>query len=326
VAQIALFFLIVLMSFSNPKEFPILLAIIAFLVAFFGASQDIVFDAYRTEILKQSEYGVGSAVATFGYRIALIFSGAFALILSDHVSWRVVYLIMAASIGVGIIATLIGPELEYKVQSKNLKEVIFEPFFEFFKRKAVFELIGFIVLYKLDVIIALALMTPFLLELGFTATDIGTVSKGFGLVSGILGTFIGGFFLNCIGIHRSLWIFGILQAISGYCFFILAKTGYHYPTMVIAIVAENFFSGMGNAAYGAFFMLLCNPKYTATQYALLTSFMAITRTFVGFPTGWLAKHFGWENYFLIALLLSIPSFIFLLRFRFWMDHLEDRAT
>jgi PAT family beta-lactamase induction signal transducer AmpG len=162
------------------------------------------------------------------------------------------------------------------------------------------------------------------MELGFTRTDIGAVSKGFGLIASLVGTFVGGAWLSRIGIHRALWIFGILQGLSGSCFFILAKLGHHYPMMVLTIAAENFFSGMGNAAYAAFLMSLCNLKFTATQYALLSSLMSVTRTVMGAPTGWLAKTVGWDNYFLIALFLAIPSLLLLLRYRVWMNQTQIR--
>ena len=325
IAQIALILSISAMAFCDPIKTPILLAALAVLVAFSSASQDIVFDAYRTEILVKAEYGIGAAVLTFGYRMAMIFSGAFALILSDHLSWTTVYLIMAATISIGLIATFFAPEAQNQNRPKTLKEAVIEPFTEFFQRKGVYELLAFVVLYKLDVVVALALMTPFLMELGFTRTDIGAVSKGFGLVAGLVGTFVGGLWLSRIGIHRSLWIFGILQGLSGFCFFALAKLGHHYPMMVTTIAAENFFSGMGNAAYAAFLMSLCNLKFTATQYALLSSLMTLTRTVIGAPSGWLAKTVGWETYFLVSIFLATPSLLLLLRYRVWTNQDQVRG-
>jgi PAT family beta-lactamase induction signal transducer AmpG len=171
----------------------------------------------------------------------------------------------------------------------------------------------------MDVVFAVALMTPFMMELGFTKTDIGAVTKGFGLVATLLGTFAGGAWLSRLGIKKSLWVFGILQGISGICFYLLAKVGHHYPMMIVTIAAENFFSGMGNAAYAAFIMSLCNPRFTATQFALLTSLMALTRTLAGAPTGWLAKSLGWDHYFLFSVLLMIPGLLLLTRFDEWMN-------
>lgn len=169
----------------------------------------------------------------------------------------------------------------------------------------------------MDVVVAIALMTPFMMELGFTKTDIGAVTKGFGLFATLAGTFTGGIWLNRIGVKKSLWLFGVLQGISGICFYLLARMGHNYPMMVTTIAAENFFSGMGNAAYAAFLMSLCNPKFTATQFALLTSLMALTRTIAGAPTGWLAKAVGWETYFIVSILLMIPGLLLLTQYDAW---------
>ncbi|MEO5970248.1 MAG: AmpG family muropeptide MFS transporter [Bdellovibrionia bacterium] len=318
IAQLALVLSISAMALFDPALSPGVIAALAVCVAFFSASQDIVVDAYKTEILVQSEYGIGAAVSNLGYRLAMLFSGAFALILADHLSWGQVYLCMAAAMSVGIIANIFSDEPPLKERSpRSLKEAVIEPLKEFFRRTGVIELVVFIVTYKLDVVMTLALMTAFMLELGFTKTEIGAVSKGFGLVATIVGTFVGGAWFMRLGMQRSLWIFGILQGISSICFIALAKVGHNYPMMVAAISSENFFSGMGNAAYSAFLMSLCNPKFTATQFALLTSLMALTRTLAGTPTGWLAKAVGWETYYIIALLLMIPSLLLLTRFKRW---------
>ena len=318
ICQLLLMVFISGMAFSDPAKTPGLLATLAFLVAFCSASQDIVVDAYKTEILKVEEYGMGAAVANLGYRLAMLFSGAIALILSDHLPWSSVYLIMAASIGLGIVTSLFAPEPTEGIRvPKTLTEAVVNPFVEFFKRKGVVELVIFVTIYKLDVVVAMALMTPFMLELGFTKTDIGAVTKGFGLIATLIGTFCGGIWLSRIGIFRSLLTFGILQGISGLCFYILARMGHYYPMMVATIATENFFSGMGNAAYAAFLMSLCNPRFTATQFALLSSLMALMRTIVGAPTGWLAKTVGWENYFLISIFLAVPGLLLLSRFKVW---------
>ena len=317
-SQLALVFTLAGMAFCDPVSAPGILAVLAFLVAFSSASQDIVVDAYRTEILEQSEYGLGAATANLGYRLAMLFSGATALILSDYLSWRSVYLLMAAAIGVGIFTTLWVEESKGGQQApKTLRDAVVDPFVDFFRRKKVAELLAFIVVYKMDVVVAVALMTPFMMELGFSRTDIGAVTKGFGLVATIIGTFFGGAWLARLGVKRSLWIFGVLQGISGVCFYFLAKLGHNYPMMVTAIAAENFFSGMGNAAYTAFLMSLCNPRFTATQFALVSSLMAFTRTVAGAPTGWLAKAVGWEYYFLISIVLMSPGLLLLTRYDAW---------
>ncbi len=318
VAQAWISVALVGMAFSHPAQSPGLMALLALLTAFGSASQDLVIDAYRTEVLQPIEFGTGSAIHILGYRIAMIFSGSVALILSDHLPWKIVYLIMAAAMGVGIVVSFFSPEptVEGKLP-KSLKEAVVEPFKEFLQRKGSVELLAFITVYKLDVVFAVALMTPFMMELGFTKTDIGAVNKGFGLVATILGTFAGGVWLSKLGIKKSLWTFGILQGISGLCFYFLALMGHNYPMMVTTIAAENFFSGMGNAAYSAFMMSLCNPKFTATQFALLTSLMALTRTLAGAPSGWMVTQVGWPTYFLFSIFLAAPGLLLLTRFNRW---------
>ncbi len=324
VCQVALVVSLCIMAHMDPTASTSGMATIALCVAFFSASQDIVIDAYRTEILVPLEFGAGAAVANLGYRLAMLFSGAAALILADHLSWKSVYLTMAATLSIGILTSFLAPDPKTKIKPPhNLREAVIEPLLEFLKRRGSLEVIGFIIIYKLDVVVTLALMTPFLLSLGFTKTDIGTVTKGFGLFATLLGSFVGGAWMTRLGIHKSLWIFGILQGISGLCFYVLARLGHHYPMMVTTIAAESFFSGMGNAAYSAFLMSLCHPRFTAFQFALLTSLMALTRTLAGAPTGWLAKTVGWETYFLVAMLLAIPSFILLVRFRSWVKPLSN---
>jgi MFS transporter, PAT family, beta-lactamase induction signal transducer AmpG len=194
---------------------------------------------------------------------------------------------------------------------------VIEPFREFFTRPGAVGLLLFIVFYKLDVVMATSLTTPFLLQTGFSMTDIGAVTKGLGMVSTIAGTLAGGAVVTRAGMKASLWIFGILQSVSTLAFFGLARLGHNYPMMVAAIGAENLCSGMGTAAYAAFLMSLCDRRFTATQYALLTSLMAVTRVVVGAPTGFLAKSCGWETYFLVCAAAAVPGLLFLLRFDTW---------
>jgi len=318
VTQVALFFTVAAMAFSEPKVAPGLLALLALLVAFASASQDIVVDAWRTEVLAPEELGPGAGVHILGYRVAMLTSGAIALILADRIPWRVVYLLMAGSLAVGFAASLLAPEPEVPgAPPRSLKEAVVEPFLEFFGRPGAIGILLFIVFYKLDVVMASALTTPFLLELGFTKTDIGAVTKGLGMVSTIVGTLAGGAVVARSGMKASLWLFGVLQSVSTLSFFALARLGHHYPMMVAAIGIENLCSGMGTAAYAAFLMSLCDKRYTATQYALLTSLMAVTRVVAGAPTGFLAKAYGWEAYFLVSALAAIPGLLLLLRYDRW---------
>jgi PAT family beta-lactamase induction signal transducer AmpG len=324
--QAALFLVIAAMAFSRPKAHPGVLAMLAFLVAFCSASQDIVVDAYRTEILFPEELGPGAGVHILGYRVAMLTSGAVALILADRMPWRLVYLLMAGSLAVGMAASLLAPEPEMpEKRPRSLKEAVIEPFLEFFARPGAAGILLFIVFYKLDVVMATALTTPFLLELGFSMTDIGAVTKGLGMASTIVGTLAGGALVARTGMKASLWVFGVLQSVSTLTFFALARLGHHYPMMVAAIGLENLCSGMATAAYAAFLMSLCDRRFTATQYALLTSLMAITRVLAGAPTGLLAKTYGWETYFIVCALAAIPGLMFLLRFDRWKSPGQSKS-
>lgn len=318
ITQVALVLGIIALGFSDPVATPGKVALIAVLVAFFSSSQDIVIDAYRTEVLPQAEFGAGSSVYVMGYRIAMIVSGGGALILADQMPWSYVYLIMAAAMGIGILASLFGPEpvLDAK-PPKSLTDAVILPFLEFFRRKGALETLLFLLLYKLDVFLTLAMQTPFLLDLGFTKTDIGAVTKFFGMFATIIGGLFGGGLMIKLGLQRSLWIFGIAQAAAGLSYYLLAHVGANYPLMVAAIAIENLCSGMGIAAYAAFMMSLCDKRFTATQYALLSSFMGLSRGIVQTPSGFLAKTFGWEHYFLICVLIGIPGLVLLTRFKKW---------
>jgi PAT family beta-lactamase induction signal transducer AmpG len=318
VTQGALVAVLAAMAFSDPKAETGFVALLALLVAFFSASQDIVVDAWRTELLEPAEVGPGVGVHILGYRLAMIVSGGAALILADRIPWRGVYLLMAACMGIGVIASLLAPEPRLEVKPPlSLREAVVDPFVEFLSRPAAAWILLFIVFYKLDVVMANALVTPFLMETGFSKTDIGAVYKLFGMVATIGGTLAGGAAVTRYGLKRCLWWFGGLQSVSTLSFLALARVGKHYALMVFAIGSENLCSGMGNAAYTAFLMSLCDRRFTATQYALLTSLMAVTRVVVGAPTGWLAKAAGWESYFVVSTLAAIPGLLLLLGYDRW---------
>jgi len=317
-SQVALVVAIIAMAFTSPVALPVAAAVIAVLISFFSASQDIVVDAYRTDLAETDEVGPAASLYIAGYRIALLVSGALALILADHLPWRTVYLLMAATMTIGILATLFAPEPKTPgTPPQSIAEAVMLPFMEYFHRKGALEILAFIVLYKIDVVIAMAMTTPFLLEIGFSKTDIGAVTKGFGLIATLLGTLTGGALMVRLGMKRSLWVFGLSQGISGLSFTALAHVGHHYPMLVAAIAAENFCSGMGTAAFTAFLMTLCDKRFSATQYALLTSMMGLSRVVGGAPTGYLAKAVGWELYFFISVLAMIPGLLLLSRYSKW---------
>lgn len=311
---------IVAMGLVSPASTPWLMACLALLVAYLSASQDIVVDSYRADVLEKRELGAGAATTVVGYRIALIISGALALILSDHLPWRTVYMLMAMLMTACIGFTLIAPEPREVVQSpQSLRDAVIQPLVSYFTRRGALEMLAFIMLYKLGDAVAGAMTTPFLLDLGFTRTDVGTVNKAFGLLSTIVGTVVGGGIIAQVGVNRSLWIFGLLQAVSNLSFTLLAVAGKSYPLMVGAIGIENICGGMGNAAFIAFMMSLCDKRFTATQYALLTSFMAVTRILAGVPTGFMVHEMGWALFYAVSVLGALPGILLLPRFAPWRE-------
>ena len=319
IAQIFLMLSIAGLALSSPKNDPWLLIFTAFLVTFFSASQDIVIDAYRREDLSDEELGFGSSLYVNGYLVAarLLVAGG-GLIMADHISFPFVYLIMAAFMLPGIITVLLAREPVITVEkSKTLREAVFNPLIEYFSRNEALWMLAFILMYKIGDTMASAITTPFYIEVGFSLTEIGTIVKFFGFAATIVGTSIGGILMFHLGINRALWIFGFLQAISTAGFAVLARIGYSIPFLSAVIGFENLSSGMGTAAYMAFMASITNKKFTAAQYALLTSLMAVPRTVLSAPTGFLAKHMGWENFFIACTLIAIPGMLLLLKFASW---------
>lgn len=228
---------------------------------------------------------------------------------------------MAAFMLVGILGTLIAPEPRIKIQPpESIRDAVILPFAEIFQRlggkRALLSLV-FIVLYKLGDSFLSNMSLPFLLKAGFTKTDVGAIQGGMGIIASIVGALVGGAVLSRIGINRSLWVFGILQAVSNLAYYVLALTGKNYQVMVLAINIEQFCGGLGNAAFLGFFMSLCNPRFSATQFALLSSFMAVSRDLLASPGGLIAQKTGWPAFFLISIAAAIPGLLLLPFFAPW---------
>jgi PAT family beta-lactamase induction signal transducer AmpG len=319
--QLALVGAIALLALQNPRHSLQALALSALLVAFLSASQDIAFDAYRTDLLKEREMGAGAAVAVLGYRLALLVTGGLALVLADRLSWNNIYLAMAGLMGLMAWVTWRSPRPERESQAPlSLRKAIVDPFKEFFQRAGVRQallILTFIVLYRLGDALVNNMATPFLLKLGFSQTAIGAIQGGMGLLATIVGTLVGGAVLSRIGINRSLWIFGGVQALSNLAYWLLALVGRNYPAMVLTINIENFCSGLGTAAYVAFLMSLCNARYTATQYALFSSLMAVSRDILVAPAGRIVEVVGWPTFFGFSLLIALPGLALLPWFAPW---------
>jgi PAT family beta-lactamase induction signal transducer AmpG len=318
IAQIALICSIAGLGFTNPGKNPWLVAFAAFLVTFFSASQDIVVDAYRREDLSDEELGLGSSLYVNGYRVGMLLASGGGLIMADHMSFTMVYLIMAACMLPGVITTLLTPEpIVTAGTPKNMKEAVLNPLVDYFKRKGAILILAFILLYKIGDAMASAMTTPFYLDIGFTKTEIGAIVKLFGFWATIIGGLVGGMLMLRLKINRSLWIFGFLQAVSTAGFALLARIGHNIPTLAGVIAFENLSSGMGTAAYVAFIASITNKKFTATQYALLSSLVGVPRVLASAPTGYLAKNIGWVGFFIFCTLIAIPGILLLMKFAPW---------
>jgi PAT family beta-lactamase induction signal transducer AmpG len=330
--QILLSLLIAAMGTLSPQHALFSLAVFALLVSAMSASQDIVIDAYRVDLLQPSERGVGATLSVFGYRLAMMVSGAMALILSDHMSWRQTYWIMATLMLLCIFVTFLSPKPEVDTTPpKTLYEAIVGPMTDFFSRPGALALLILIVLYKLGDAFAGALSTRFLLAgtedipgMGFSKTDVGVVNKGLGFFVTIVGGLLGGGWMVQLGLYRSLMIFGLLQAFSNLTFMLLATTGKHYGLMVAAIGIENFTGGMGTAAMVALLMSLCHARFSATQFALLSALMALGRVWVGPASGYMVVALGWPSFFFVTFLTALPGLWLLWRLRPQINEADGR--
>lgn len=312
------------MAFGSPEARPWALGALALLVAFASASQDIVIDAYRTDVLREPERGLGAAVFVTGYRIAMLVSGALALVLSERIGWRNTYLLMASLMCVGIATSMFGPEPEIRVTPpKTLQEAVRGPLRDFFSRRAAGAMILLIILYKLGDAYAGTLTTAFLIRgVGFSPTEVGTINKGLGLASLIVGAMFGGTLMVRLGLYRSLMAFGILQAVSNLSFMVLAWTGKSYAMLVFTVAFENVCGGMGTAAFVALLMAMCDHRYTATQYALLSSLAALGRIFVAPSSGYVVEAVGWAVFFFFTAVTALPGLWMLWRYRGEVSGLE----
>ena len=317
------------LGFTSPARAPWTVALVAFVVTFLSASQDIIVDAYRREDLSDAELGLGSSLYINGYRVGMLLASGGGLILADHISYTMVYQVMAACMLPGIIVTLMAPEPETPAGTpQTLAEAVVAPLTEYFRRDGAVLILVFILLYKIGDSMAAAMTIPFYLDIGFTKTQIGTVVKLFGFWATIFGGIAGGLLMLYTGITRCLWIFGVLQAISTAGFALLAAVGNSIAGLSAVIAFENLSSGMGTAAFVAYMASLTNKKFTATQYALLSSLMGIPRVLAATPTGYMAKHFGWVTFFLFCTAIAIPGMLLLFRVAPWSTgrKTEDSAS
>ncbi len=312
VMQVGLVATLLLLAVQQPKETLVLVAGLALLLSFFSASQDVVVDAYRRETLADEELGIGSTFYIYGYRTAMWLSGGLAFMLAGELSWNSVYLIMAAVMAVSAATTLFADEPKIEGQPpRSLREAVVSPMKEFFTRKGALMVLCFILFYKMGDTLAGAMATPFYLKIGFTSLEIGAIAKTFGFFSLLGGLFLGGMLILKWGIERCLWVFGFLQAFSTAGFAVLSQVGPSIPMLTWVIAFEDLTGGMGTAAFTAFMAAQTNKRFTATQYALLTSLMGVPRVIFSSFTGIMAESMGWYAFFIFCTVMSVPGMLLL---------------
>ena len=323
--QVGLMASVIALGLSQPQTTPEMTAFFALAVAFFSASQDIVIDAYRIDILDENQQGAGAAMTQAGYRFGLLAAGAGALYLASNMDWSIVYGIMAGLVLIGFVTALCAPvpKTDKMMAEENqpagswFHSAVVAPFVEFFRRnnpQTALIILAFILLYKFGDAFAGVMANPFYVRIGFSKIEIANVSKFFGVFATLLGVFAGGLVVKRYGILRSLFYCGILQMLSNLMFAAQAAIGPHVGFLVLTIGIENMSGGMGSAAFVAYLSMLCNTAYTGTQFALFTSFMAFGRTWLSAMSGWVADQTNWETFFIISTFVALPGLLMLL----WM--------
>ena len=322
ITQLALLAAIAGFGCFNPQLDTWSIAYLALGVAFFSASQDIVLDAFRREILDDEVLGLGNAVHVNAYRIAGLIPGSLSLILADHLPWSQVFLITALFMLPGLLLTVWVREPQLARVPKTLREAVVEPFHEFISRqgwRSALLILAFIFFYKLGDSMATALATPFYMEMGFSKTEIGIIAKNVGLWASVIGGLLGGLWMIKLGINRALWLFGVVQLVSILGFVWLTGTGPDLVALGLVIGFEALGVGLGTAAFTAFIARTTDPRYTATQFALFTSLAAVPRTFFNASTGYLVAQYGWSGFFWICTALAVPGMLLLFKVAPWRE-------
>ena len=336
VTQIGLLLTIPIFGWFSPQEELPLISALAVVVAFLSASQDIAIDAFRRQLLLESEQGLGNVIHVNAYKIASLVPGSLSLILADHFSWKIVYAFTALFMLPGIILTLVVKEPETGDRApRTLRQAIVEPFREFIGRagwKSAMTVLAFMLLYKLGDTMATSLITPFYLDMGYTKTEIGIIAKNVGLWSGVAGGIFGGVWMAYIGINRALWVFGVLQAVVILGFAWLATAGHTLVGLAFVIATESFGMGLGTAAYVAYVATTTHPAFAATQFALFSSLGATPRTLANALAGYFVEGgdislfgatlfhveaLGWEKFFWLCFFATIPGMLLLIKVAPW---------
>jgi PAT family beta-lactamase induction signal transducer AmpG len=321
--QLALLLTIGLLGQFDPAESLRAIVVLVFFVSLFSASQDIVIDAYRRELLADDELGTGNSFFINAYRLSSLVPGALALILSDHLPWAAVYWVTAAFMLVGVATTLVIREVsDDSLAPHSLREAVVEPFREFFRRDGTataLTILAFMFFYKLGDNMATALATPFYLDMGFSRTEIGSIAKVAALWSVIAGSLIGGIAMLRLSINRALWIFGAVQMVTILGFAWLSAVGYNPTGLFLVVSAEYLGVGLGTVALTAYIARETSRAFTATQFALFTSFIAVPRTFANASTGFLVEAMGYTAFFLLCTAVALPGLLMLFKVAPWNE-------
>ena len=323
VTQLALFFAICALGLFDPASQIWPIAYLCAGIAFLSATQDIVLDAYRRELLPDRELGLGNSIHVNAYRIAGLVPGSLSLILADHLPWQQVFIVTAAFMFFGLtMSLLISEPVKQALHPNTLRNAVVEPFVEFFQRQGVRQaclILAFILLYKLGDSMATALATPFYLDMGFSMTEIGLIAKHAALWPMIIGGILGGLLMVKIGINRALWLFGLVQIISILGFAVLARIQEGLWLLGLVIGFEYLGVGLGTAAFVAFIARSTHRAYAATQFALFTAITALPRTVANATTGIIVEQIGWEFFFYLCTMLAIPGMLLLFKVAPWYE-------
>ena len=323
--QCLLLLSIAAMGFLDPTSQLRWMAALAVIIAFCSASQDIVFDAWKTDVLPAEERGTGAAISVLGYRLGMLISGGLALWLADnYLGWQGIYWLMAVLLIPCIMATYLAPEPSDAIPApKSLEQAVIAPLKDFFSRNNAWLILMLIVLYKLGDAFAMSLTTTFLIRgVGFDAGQVGMVNKTLGLLATIVGALYGGVLMQRLTLFRALMIFGILQGTSNAAYWMLSITDKHLYSMAAAVFFENLCGGMGTAAFVALLMTLCNKSFSATQFALLSALSAVGRVYVGPIAGWFVVAHGWSTFYLFSVAAAIPGILLLLICRRTLEYTQ----
>jgi MFS transporter, PAT family, beta-lactamase induction signal transducer AmpG len=306
--QLALAGTIALLALQDPARSLQAVTLCAFAIVFCSATQDIAIDAWRTDVSMPSERGPAAAANNLGYRTAAWLASAFALVVADHFGWRAAYLLLAGAMLVFCMASWTAPEPGYRhAPPRTLRESIVAPLRELLDSPSAAILIAVVMLFKIGDAFANKLFTPFMMDVGFSKTEIGLIVKALFTASALGGSLLGGVLMVRLGLVRSMLVFGVLQALSNLLYCALAAAGKSYPVMVGAVVIEHVAGAMGNIALVALIMALCDVRYSAFQYALLSAIALLPRYTLGFPAGWIADHGGWYLYYVTSFAIALPG-------------------